>query len=262
MAGLNNLGEGNFPKKQRPVPNEGTQIGRCYSIIDLGTHMKAFPGQEAVPTHLVQFAWEFPLLPQQVFNAEVGPQPLAVFNEYTASLGDKANLAKHLKSWTGLGVIPPSFDLKMCLGQVCQIQIIHQRAKVAQLEPKDSIYGDGKVVYAKVQNIMQLMKDPVTKQYLIQVPPIINKPLFLDLGDRFNWADFHACPKWIQDKIKTCLEWSGILQKHGPEPVNPNAQATQQFAPQQQVQQPAQNIQAQNDQVFGSPVDNGGDSPF
>jgi hypothetical protein len=255
MAGLSDLGGGNFPKKQRPVPPAGTQIGRCYAVIDLGTHMKSYQGKDPEPQHLVHFAWEFPLLPEQVFDENKGTQRLAVFKEYTASLGDKANLAKDLKSWTGLMDLS-KFDIKNCLNQVGQLMVVHQKGKQAVIEKKDSLYGDGHLVYAKVNAIMPLMKGADGK-YLIDVPQLKNTAIFVDLGKRFSWTEFHKCPAWIQKKIKECKEWNSVLQNFGPEPVNPNAET--QAAPVATAQQTAQDHQS----AFGggAPIDSS-DVPF
>jgi len=46
--------------KPRPVVPDGRYIARCYGIIDLGTHMGSFQGQETGLKPLVMFLFEVP----------------------------------------------------------------------------------------------------------------------------------------------------------------------------------------------------------
>lgn len=198
--GLDNMGA--RPKEQKPVPNPGMIVARNYQIVELGTHLKTFPGKEPKEIALVQLGWELPGV-QHVFDENRGPQPLAVFQEYTASLDPKAKLAKDLKSWAGIAQFSPETKLKQWLGQPCMINIIHSLSKEPQLPVDKSIYKDGKMVYANVGSVVPLMEG-------VTCPPAINKPVYFDF-DEFatigaaNWNNYYMLPEWMQKKISEML---------------------------------------------------------
>lgn len=228
----------NKPKVQRPIPPAGTHIAVCYSIIDLGTHMKTFPGQQPMPTPLVHISWELTGLPPQIFDPQKGPQPMAIFQEYTLSIGDKAKLAQVLKVWGGITEIKNlETIIPKYIGAPCMIQIIHNHDKVQQNIIYANIAGGGR-------GIMQLIKGtPWNKAQ--------NPHMLFDLN-KFNWAQFHKMPPFIQAKIKQSQEWSGIIAKFGAEPAQQQApvQNQQNNTAQQNYQQPVQNQQFQQQQSF------------
>lgn len=203
-----------FEEKQRPIPNHGTHIGICYQIIDLGTHMKSFKGQEPQRTPLLHISWEFPQLPEQVFDEKKGPQRLAIFQEYTVSLGDKAKLPAMLKSWRGVAEIKDlEKELPQYLGQPCMINVVHAPSKKTQ-----------GIVYANVANngagIMRMMDG------LPHPGAPKNPKLFFELNpDKgMDWNTFHQIPKWLRDKIRNSFEFPVMLSKFGLEPPNPYEQ--------------------------------------
>ena len=206
--------QNSFPKKQKSIPPAELTLGVCYSIIDLGTQQEQFPGKPVTSSRKLHYSFELPSLPQVVFNPDKGAQPQAIFQEYTASLNEKANLAKVLMSW---GKVPMD-DLKKVksegfadflkhfLGAPCMINIVHQVAKTAV----DETTGQ-RIVYAKIGQggVSILPRMP-------QVPApkgTINPLIFLDL-DKFSWETFDKIPKFTQEKIMKSKEWAGIVVKH------------------------------------------------
>ncbi len=226
MAGFN---ASNTPKVQRPIPPAGTHIAVCYSIIDIGTHMKSFQGQQPVPTPLVNISWEFTHLPHQIFDPAKGPQPMAIFQEYTLSIKDKAKLAQILKVWGGITEITNLETLiPKYIGAPCMIQVVHNRDKTQQEIIYANIAGGGR-------GVMQKPKDmPYNKAQ--------NPQMLFELT-KFSWAQFHKIPPFIQNKIKQSQEWSEILAKFGAEPAQ--VQNTAQNHMVQQYQQSVQNQQFQ-----------------
>ena len=200
------------PKVQKPIPPQGLQLAMCYSIINVGTHDEVFPGKPPVSANKVHFSWEFPALPQVVFDPAKGPQPMAVFQEYTVAAGDKAKLPKMLCSWGNMPKITAisSQLLKAFLGQICSLQMVHVASKT-QRDSKTNF----PLMYANVGlaglAVFNKQKDATT--------PVktINECLFLDLDD-FKWEVFNKIPTYLQKKIRDSKEWSGILIKH-PEPA-------------------------------------------
>src|SRR3954469_11274718 len=92
-------GGGNFKR----VPS-GVHIGRCYSLIDLGTQRTE--GQYGVKMqHKVRIGWELfgedengqPL----VVDMDGTEMPMTISKSYTVSLHEKAGLRKDLSAWRG-----------------------------------------------------------------------------------------------------------------------------------------------------------------
>jgi hypothetical protein len=205
--GLNDMS--NRQVEQKPVPPAGVHVARCYQIIELGAHEKTFPGKPPKDIPLVYFGWEIPAY-MHVFDENRGPQPLAVFQEYTASLDVKSKLNKDLRSWRGLAQLPSDVKLKDWLNQTCMINIVHSTSKDAKLPVEKSIYKDGKMVYANVNSVMPLMQGA-------NCAAPVNNSSYFDFDDFAilginNWSNYLALPKWMQDKISKLL-WVSINGK-------------------------------------------------
>lgn len=229
-----------YEKKQRQLPPQGLQVATCYSVIDMGTHMNSYQGQEPKPQALVHFSWEFPNLPHVIFDEKKGAQPLAIFQEYSTSLGEKAKLPKMLKSWRLVDPVDLAKELPLFVGQSCYINVVYTKDKQ---KPE--------ITYANVaMNGLGVINLP---KGTVNVNPLTNKTMFFNL-DNYSHAEFIKLPEWIKKKIKTCQEWSGIVAKFGTPPVQEATNTTnQQFAQHQNnFQQPPVNttfVQPQNNTI-------------
>jgi len=199
--------EAGFKKTQKPIPPMGPQLAVCYSIVDLGTHTEQFQNQEPNHVNKVHFSWELPNH-MAIFDKEKGAQPMALFQEYTLSAGDKAKLPKMLCSWGKMTKIDKISArlLQAFLGQPCTINVEHYPSK------KDTDADTGKVImYANVGmkglSVMPMMDG------MIKPTGTINTKTFFSL-DNFSWATYDALPKYLQKKISESKEWSGILAMH------------------------------------------------
>ena len=218
-----------YEKKQRPIPNPGLQIAVCYSIIDLGTHNMVYQNQAPKPTPLIHFSWEFVNLPHQIFDEQKGPQPMAIFQEYSTSLGDKAKLPKMLASWRN-GIVPTNLtvELPQFLGQPCMINVEHNKDK-----------NNPNITYANIGlkglGVMPIMQGT-------QVNPLTNKKILFNL-DHYSHEVFLQLPGWIQKKIMDSLEWPGIVARFGQPPQQQGHQNNTGFQQQgtQQGYQQSQN---------------------
>lgn len=251
-----------FEKKQRPVPPQGPQVATCYSIIDLGRHAVSFQGQPAKETPLVHFSWELPNLPFAIFKEGEQPKPLALFQEYSTSLGEKAKLPKMLNLWRGVPPQDLAKELPLFLGQSCYINVEYKKDK-----QKPEIF------YANVAgNGIGIMRLPAGTA----VNPLTNPKMFFNL-DNYSHAEFAKLPTFIQKKIMSSLDWSGIVAKYGAPPiVQAQAQTnTQQQGFNQQPQntgfnqppivtaQPVQNtVTFGGEKIHGNPFDNNTPPPF
>jgi len=128
----------------RQIP-PGAYIGRCFSIIDMGTQTNEKFGKTA---HKLQLKWE-------VFGEDEAGQPLTVTWEgrtmpmtigksYTVSLHEKAGLRKDLAAWRGRDFTADeakAFDVSKLLGAYCMINVTHSEtngkvySNVAGLSP-------------------------------------------------------------------------------------------------------------------------------
>ncbi len=220
------------PKTQGYIPPASLHLAVCYSIIDLGTQEEQFPGKPAILAQKVHYSWELPNLPFQVFSPDKPAQPVALFNEYTVSAGDKAKLPKMLCSWGNMDAkalksITSDF-LKAFLGQACMLNVVHTQAKTAvdantnQPIKYAQIGGNGLMVMPRMQEIPK-------------PTGTINPIKFLDL-DAFNWQVYLSLPNFLQEKIAKSKEWPSILAKY-PKPVETAPQANT-TPPAQQFEQP------------------------
>jgi hypothetical protein len=160
---------------------EGTYVGRCIKIIDLGTQTST--GQFGTNSRRkVMVQWE--LLDDEIKMKDGKPFAAAQF--YTASLHEKAQLRKDLEAWRGKKFTETElegFDLKNVLGAYCMLQIVHS--------------ADGQ--YANVNAIMSFKG---------QKPEGVNDLVFFDI-DKPDEEVLAAMSDKMQAKIKSSPEYSG-----------------------------------------------------
>jgi hypothetical protein len=174
-----------------PIP-AGTYLGRCYSMVHLGTHDDEFQGR-AKKTNKVRITWELPT-EMKVFNPEKGEQPLVISKEFTLSMADKANLRAFLTSWRGKPFTSEeamSFDITKLLGVPCQLSIIHEPSK-----------KDPSRVYERISSITSVMKG-------VTAPPQIN-PTFVFSLESFDPDAFNALPDWLKEIIRESDEYKAF----------------------------------------------------
>lgn len=130
-----------------PAP-EGTHIGVCVDVIDLGEVKGSFG-----PRHLIRLVWEIDKL-----NSDAQPpRPHQVMRTFGATLSAKGDLRPFLESWRGRKFEKAEiegkkladgtfegFDVERLLGACCQMNVIH--------EPS----ADNTKVYANISAIMPL----------------------------------------------------------------------------------------------------------
>lgn len=145
-----------------PKIPEGMHEAVCVAIYDLGQQMQT--GQYPGLKHKVMLVWE----------TEAGD---TIGKEYTASLGDKANLHKDLVMWRGRPFSPEEmsgFGLNKVLGAHCMIQVQHKNS------------------WANVTAIVP------SKQKWLPKSPLID----FDIQDEIP----SDCPAWIAKKINNATD--------------------------------------------------------
>ncbi len=157
-------------------PPEGTQIGRCFRLIDLGTQFSRYWGNAK---RKILIVWELPEC------AMKDGRPFSASKRYTLSFMENSTLRQDLQSWRGRVYTEQEipFDVQKILGHACLLNITRN--------------GD----YSNIMAIMALQKN-------IQCPPQINPTLVFDL-DNFNQQIFDS----LSDGLKTTIALSPEYQK-------------------------------------------------
>ncbi len=168
----------------KPVP-AGTHFGRAYGMVDLGTQPSNNPKFD--PAHKLLLLWE---LPGETYEHDGEQVPCTISKEYTASIGKKANLRKHLDSWRGRAFTEDEakgFEIANVIGVACTLSVSHQTKS-----------DGGK--YAKIESVSGLPKG-------VTVPPMWHEKVHYELEMGKNEV-FQSLPEWMQKKINQCLEWN------------------------------------------------------
>lgn len=163
---------------------EGTTVGICYQIIDLGTQKTNWDGEESAKRK-VQLGWELP-------NEKMSDgRPFVVQKPYTLSLHEKSSLRKDLEAWRGrafTAVELKGFDIAKLLGKACTLAITHTHKE------------NGKT-YANVKSVSGLIKGT-------SVPDLANKPVQLSLNPKeFNKDVYDGLSDYLRGKIAMSPEF-------------------------------------------------------
>lgn len=169
-----------------PVP-AGNHVARCIQLVDMGTQKSEWKGQVKIQAK-VRITWELPEV-TKVFKEGEPEKPYLISKTYTASLHEKAALAKDLESWRGKAFTAEEregFDLKKVLGATCLLNVIH--------ENKDG------TIYANIASISQIPKG-------MPVKPAVNPLLCFSFGE-FSREVFDSLPDFLKDKIRLSPEYA------------------------------------------------------
>lgn len=196
-------GNGNF----RRVP-PGAYIGRCYSLIDLGTQLTNGQYGEKL-NHKIRIGWELfgedengePL----TVEVEGQTMPMTISKSYTVSLHEKATLRKELAAWRGKDFTDEEargFDVSKLVGAYCMVNVTTSEtngktySNVAGLTPLPGALKNAKPA-------------PVHEHVLFD----------LDAPDLKVFGSFHDK---LQDAIRRSPEWARHERKA---PQQPQQQA-------------------------------------
>lgn len=182
----------NAKPKQGFVVPAGPRVGRCYSIVDTGTHVREFDGKKRL-RHEVRISWELPAV--RIPGSDGKPdRPASVHKIYTVSMDKKSKLREDLQSWSGVTFTAEhlkSFETKgkewfeRMLGKAAILNIVHdQKAD-----------GGVKVSVKSVSALMDGMTCPAAE----------NQAYIYVVEDGENDV-FKKMPEWLQAEIKSCCE--------------------------------------------------------
>lgn len=171
--------------KERELAPEGTHSAVCVRILDMGTQSHPEWGDK----RKLNFAFE--LLEEQTTEGE----PFLVYKSYTASLSNKATLAKDIKSWTGATINRgDELDLEDLLGKSCLVTVIHSE------ETKDG------AIYANVDTITGVPKGTKVKKATVDL-------FSLYLDDTFDQKQYDELPDFLKDRISKSPEYQALTDK-------------------------------------------------
>ncbi len=189
-------GGGNFKR----VPS-GVFIGRCYSLIDLGTQTTAANAQYAESSKpKLQVGWELfgddedgnPL----TIEIDGKEMPLTISKRYTRSLNEKASLRKDLSAWRGRDFTDEeakAFDVSKLIGAYCMVNVTTSET-------------NGKT-YSNVAGLT-----PLPGALKNSKPAGVHAPVMFDVDDPDMkvFATFHDN---LQKTIKASPEWAKVAGK-------------------------------------------------
>lgn len=189
-------GGGNFKR----VP-PGAYIGRCYSLIDLGTQLTTGQYGEKLQ-HKLRIGWELfgedengePL----TIDVDGKEMPLTITKGYTVSLHEKSGLRRDLAAWRGKDFTDDEakgFDVSKLIGAYCMVNCTVSES-------------NGKT-YTNVAGLTPL---PGALKNAKPAPVHANVKFDLDAPDMKVFATFH---EKLQEAIKKSPEWFAYQKKHG-----------------------------------------------
>ncbi len=173
------------------LPPAGLQPAVLVAMIDLGTHDFEYQGKKN-EFRKVFLVWEL------TGEFDSGGNPFLVAQDYTLSLGKKANFRKMLEAWAGRTFgADEEFDPLTLLGKPCVVNLSLGMTK-----------SSGKK-FIEVAGVARPMKGQ-------NVPPSSHKPFTWHLTQREGTGD-PPIPEWIPrnygrlvvDDIKASKEWAG-----------------------------------------------------
>jgi hypothetical protein len=182
-------GGGNFKR----VP-QGVFIGRCYSLIDLGTQLTNGQYGEKLQ-HKIRIAWELFGEDEQgaplTVDVDGKEMPMTISKSYTVSLHEKAGLRRDLAAWRGRDFTEEeakAFDVSKLLGAFGMINVTTSET-------------NGKT-YSNVNGITPL---PGALKNSKPAPVHENVIFDLDKPDMQVFENFH---EKLQEAIKKSPEWA------------------------------------------------------
>ena len=191
-------GGGNFKR----VP-AGVFIGRCYSLIDLGTQLTTGQYGEKLQ-HKIRIGWELfgedenggPL----TVDVDGKTMPMTISKSYTVSLHEKAGLRKDLAAWRGRDFTEEearAFDVSKLVGAYCMVNVTTSET-------------NGKT-YSNVAGLT-----PLPGALKNAKPAPVHEQVIFDL-DAPDMAVFNSFHEKLQDAIKRSPEWA----RHGKQEPQP-----------------------------------------
>jgi hypothetical protein len=167
---------------------EGMRVGRCYKIIDCGSHLNPIYGSKK---RLVWIHWELPTTLMK--EGDNSGKPFSIGKRYGLSHNEMSTLRADLESWYGKQFDTKAldkaggFDLEKILGKAGLLNIVHS--------------DDGK--YANIKSVNPL-PDGMT------CPDQVNTSFMFSLDD-FDKEKFEKLSTKMQEFIRESDEYKAMM---------------------------------------------------
>lgn len=185
----------NAPVKKtdyKPI-DAGSYAARIYSVVDLGTHDATYEGKAVDPKRSIRITWELPTeLRKWEKDGQEQEAPTVIGNDYTLSLGKKANLRRVVECVIGTSLLDEeaeAFDVFDLVGMESLLSIVHATSK-----------SNGNL-YAKIQSIAKLPKG-------MTCPVAVNPPVKFNVNE-WNQEVYEKLPEFLRKKIDESHEKTG-----------------------------------------------------
>ena len=173
------------PKGKFETAPEGTCVGVCYRVLDLGTQQSEYQGEKKY-ARKVMLSWE---LPEELM---ADGRPFSIHQSYTLSMHEKATLRKHLESWRGRKFDqtefgPNGFSLTKLLGAGCLLTITHAQK--------------GENTYANITGVAKLMKD-------MKAPQSANPHIYFSMENQESFERTRGVLDSLSEHVRTKISSS------------------------------------------------------
>jgi hypothetical protein len=168
-----------------PAPT-GAHLARCYRIIDLGTQVRPWQGQDR-EIKQVLISWELP--DTKIPDGKLAGKPFSISERFTGNINPKSKLKAVLEAWRGRQFTKEeldSFNMQNVLGKSCYLNVVHSN-------------NNGKT-YANIASVM-----PVPAG--MKVPAQVNESVLFSL-EKFDLEVFNSLSKNLQETIKKSPEYA------------------------------------------------------
>ena len=172
----------NGDHKNIPPLDAGTYSAVCSGVIDIGTHMKEWKGEETPKNQLI-LMFDFPT---ETIEIDGKQMPRCLSLKLTKSMHENAMFRKHLIAWRGRDFTDEElndFALSKLLGAPVTIGIIQKEYK-------------GKI-YANISTLGKATKGTEQKA---------TRKIYFDMGDETTYSAIEELPDWIVTLINKSAE--------------------------------------------------------
>lgn len=182
----------NAPRVKQPMIEADVYPGRLVQIIDLGLQAQpAFKGVEKKPAHEIMLTYELSevfMVDEEGNEAEDKPRWVSETMPFYSLSQDNARSTKRYL------VFDPNKeddgDFSQQIGKPCNITIVNNK-------------GSNGKIYSNIGNVA-----PISAKKAATLPELKNDSKVFDL-DVPDLAVFQSLPQWIQERIKSNLNFKG-----------------------------------------------------
>lgn len=179
-----------LPEEQKfELTPSGAHVAICYRVIDLGTQLIEFKGEQK-KQHKIMISWELPT--ELMTEGPHAGKPFSIHKRYTLSSSDRGNLRQDLEAWRGAQFSHEDFgkfDIAVLIGKPCMLNIIHSEK-------------NGRV-NANISSLMRLPKG-------MTAPQLVNAPVQFSLTS-FDPLVYNSLSDNLKATIAKSPEYQEIM---------------------------------------------------